>query len=216
MKILLDFLPIIAFFASFKWADGHAAQAAAFLTQYLGPWVSGGVVGAKEAPTLLATVVVAAISVVQIVVMTLMRKKIDTMLWISLVIVLGLGSLTIYFHDETFIKWKPTLIYGAMGIGIFVSDIIMKRYVLRTMMQAADIAVPDNIWRRLSWAWIGFFFGMAVLNRWVADHYSTSVWVDFKMWGSLGLTLFFTLAQGLYLHKHMPPLPDKATAPEAK
>ncbi len=216
MKILLDFLPIIAFFASFKWAEGHAAQAAAWLTQYLGAWVAGGVVGIKEAPTMLATVVVAVISVLQIVLMTAMRKKIDTMLWISLVIVLGLGSLTIYFHDETFIKWKPTLIYAAMGVGIFVSDIIMKRYVLRTMMQAADIAVPDNIWRRLSWAWIGFFFGMGVLNLWVAYHYPTHVWVDFKMWGSLGLTLFFTLAQGLYLNKHMPPLPEKAATPEVK
>lgn len=204
MKILLDFLPIIAFFAAYKWGDGHAAQAAAFLTEYLGQWVSGGVVGVKEAPTLLATVVVAVMSVVQVVVMKLMRKKIDTLLWVTLVIVLTLGGLTVYFHDEGFIKWKPTLVYGAMGIGLLVSDILMRRYVLRTMMQADDMGVPEVVWHRISWAWIAFFAAMAALNIWVAHTFSTDTWVDFKMWGTLGLTLVFTLAQGVYLSRHMP------------
>lgn len=209
MKILLDFLPIIAFFASYKWADGNSALVAAWLTQHFGAWVAGGVVGAKEAPTMLATLVVVVIAVVQVVAMKLMRKKIDTLLWVSLVIVLGLGGLTLYFHDETFIKWKPTLVYGAMAIGLFVSDIVLKRYVLRTMMQAADMDVPEAVWRHLSWAWIGFFVAMGVLNIWVAYHFSTDTWVNFKMWGSLGLTLVFTLVQGVYLSRHMPEMPAK-------
>jgi intracellular septation protein len=212
MKILLDFLPIIAFFASYKWASGHAALVAAWLTQHFGSLVAGGVVGDKEAPTMLATLLVVVIAVVQIVVMKLLRKKIDTLLWVSLVIVLGLGGLTIYFHDETFIKWKPTLVYGAMAIGLFVSDIVLKRYILRTMMQAADMGVPEAVWRQLSWAWIVFFVSMGMVNIWVAYQFSTDTWVNFKMWGSLGLTLVFTLAQGVYLSRHMPETPQDPKA----
>lgn len=211
MKILLDFLPIIAFFASYKWAGGHAADVAAWLTQHVGAWVDGGVIGEKEAPTMLATLVVVVVSVVQIAVMKLMRLKIDTMLWVSLAIVLTMGGLTLYFHDETFIKWKPTLVYTAMAIGLFVSDIIMKRYVLRTLMQAKDMDVPEPVWRRISWAWIAFFLGMGVLNIWVAYNYPTDTWVNFKMWGTLGLTLLFTLAQGVYLSRFMPEKPSEET-----
>jgi intracellular septation protein len=214
MKFFLDFLPIVLFFASFKWAEGHADLAAQWMTQYLGFMVSGGVVGLKEVPALLATVVVAVFSIVQIVVLKAMRKPIDKMLWVSLVVVLGLGSLTVYFHSDAFIKWKPTVIYWVMGSGIFVSDIIMRRYVLRTMMNASDIDVPEAVWRHISWAWVAFLVGMGLLNLYVAFNYSTSVWVDFKMWGSLGLMLVFTLAQGLYLGKHMPP-EDKAKSPSS-
>lgn len=210
MKLLLDFLPIILFFATYKWGDGNKELAAQWMTHTLGFMVSGGIVGLKEAPTLLATVAVAALSIVQIVTMKILRKKIDTMLWVSVVIVLGLGGLTIYFHDETFIKWKPTLIYWVMGGGLLISDIILKRYVLRTMMSAAELEVPDAVWRTLSWAWVLFFASMGVLNLYVAYNYPTDTWVNFKMWGSLGLTLVFTLAQGVYLSRHMPALPDKA------
>lgn len=205
MKLLFDFLPIVLFFATFKWAEGHSELAAQWMTHYLGFMVSGGVVGVKEAPAMLATVAVAALSVIQIVVLKAMGKTIDKMLWISLVVVLGLGALTVYFHNDNFIKWKPSVIYWVMGGGLLMSDIIMKRYVLRTMMKAEDMSVPERVWRNLSWAWVLFFLSMGLLNLYVAFNFSTSTWVDFKMWGSLGLMLVFTLAQGLYLSRHMPP-----------
>lgn len=210
MKFILDFLPIVLFFVTFKWGEGHRELAAQWMTHYLGFMVSGGVVGPKEAPAMLATVAVAVLSVLQILILKGLGKKIDKMLWISLVVVLGLGALTVYFHNPIFIQWKPSVIYWVMGSGLFVSDILMKKYVLRTMMNAADLDVPERIWRHLSWAWILFFAGMGVLNLYVAFNYSESTWVDFKMWGSLGLMLVFTLAQGLYLSRHMPPLEDKA------
>lgn len=209
MKLLLDFLPIILFFAVFKWGEGHKELAGQWLTQHLGFMVAGGVVGPKEAPMLLATVAVVGISVLQIAVMKLLRQKIDKMLWVSLVTVVGLGALTVYFHNPDFIKWKPTVIYWAMGGGLLVSDLIMKRYVLRTMMSASDIDLPDAIWRNLSWAWVLFFLGMGVLNLYVAYTYDESIWVNFKMWGGIGLMLVFTLAQGVYLARHMPPAKAK-------
>ncbi len=203
MKLLLDFLPIVAFFATYKWGEGHKDAVAQWLTQHLGFMVNGGVVGPSEAAVMLATLVVVAISLVQVALMKLLRKPIDKMLWISLVVVVGLGALTLYFHSETFIKWKPTVIYWVMAGGLLVSDIFMGKFVLRAAMQAQDLSVPDTVWRRLSWAWIAFFVGMGLLNLYVAYQYSTDTWVNFKMWGSMGLMLVFTLAQGLYLSRHM-------------
>lgn len=204
MKFLLDFLPLIIFFGTFKWGEGHRELASQWMTQHLGFLVDGGLVGPTEAPMLLATVAVVLVSVLQIAGLKLARRKVDTMLWISLVIVLGLGGLTLYFHSETFIKWKPTAVYWAMAVGIVISDLIMRRYVLRAMMKADDMGVPEAVWRRISWSWVLFLGGMGVLNLYVAFNFPSDVWVNFKVWGGLGLMLVFTLAQGVYLSRHMP------------
>ncbi len=207
MKIFFDLLPIILFFASFKWAEGHKEQAAHWMTQHLGFAVSGGAVGITEAPVLLATVVVIVMTLLQIVVLKALRKPVDKMLWAGLVIVVVLGGLTLWFHDETFIKWKPTVIYWLMAGGFLVTEIVLGRKMLAQMM-GGQIDAPDSVWRKLGWAWVLFFVGMGVLNLWVAFNYPLDTWVNFKMWGSLGLTLGFTLAQGLYLGRHM--VPEKA------
>jgi intracellular septation protein len=202
MKFLFDLLPVILFFVSFKWADGHKEQAATWLTEHLGFAVSGGVVGVTEAPVLLATVVVVLATVLQIGTLKALRKPVDKMLWASLGIVVVLGGLTLWFHDETFIKWKPTVIYWLMGTGLLVTEVILGRKMLRQMM-GGQIDAPDVVWRRLGWAWVVFFAAMGVLNLYVAFNFSLDTWVSFKMWGSLGLTLVFTLAQGVYLSRHM-------------
>ncbi|MCH8178361.1 MAG: septation protein A [Proteobacteria bacterium] len=205
MKIFFDLLPVILFFASYHWASAHKELVAQGLTQHLGFAVSGGVVGLTEAPTLLATVVVIVATVLQIVVLKALRKPVDKMLWAGLVIVVVLGGLTLWFHDERFIKWKPTLIYWMMSAGFLVTEILLGRKMLRQMM-GGQIEAPDAVWRSLGWAWVLFFAGMGVLNLYVAFNFATDTWVSFKMWGSLGLTLAFTLAQGVYLSKHVQPV----------
>lgn len=202
MKILFDLLPIFLFFASFKWAEGHKAQVAQWMTEHLGFAVSGGVVGLTEAPVLLATVVVIVGTVLQIAILKALRKPVDKMLWAGLVIVVVLGGLTLWFHDETFIKWKPTIIYWLMAAGFLITEIVLGRKMLAQMM-GGQVDAPDAVWRKLGWAWVAFFAGMGVLNLWVAFNFPTDTWVSFKMWGSLGLTLVFTLIQGLYLSRHM-------------
>jgi len=204
MKIIFDLLPIFLFFASFKWAEGHKALVALWMTEHLGFAVSGGNVGVTEAPVLLATVVVIIGTLLQIVVLKALRKPVDKMLWAGLVVVVVLGGLTLWFHDETFIKWKPTIIYWLMAAGFLITEIILGRKMLMQMM-GGQIDAPDFVWKQLGWAWVLFFAAMGVLNLWVAFHFSTETWVDFKMWGSLGLTLVFTLMQGLYLGRHMKP-----------
>jgi intracellular septation protein len=206
MKIFLDLLPIFLFFASYKWGEGHKAEVAQWMSDHLGFLVSGGVVGVTEAPVLLATVVVILGTLLQIVVLKSMGQKIDKMLWAGLVIVVVLGGMTLWFHDETFIKWKPSVIYWVMATGFFVTEIVLGKKMLAQMM-GGQVDAPDAVWRRLGWGWVLFFVGMGVLNIWVAYHFSTDTWVSFKMWGSLGLTLAFTIAQGLYLGKHIQPAP---------
>jgi len=204
MKIFFDLLPIILFFASYKWAGSNAEQAAQWLNHYLGFAVSGGSVGVTEAPVLLATVVVVVATMLQILVLKALGKRVDKMLWAGLAVVVVLGGLTLWFHDETFIKWKPTVIYWLMATGFLITEIVLGKKMLRQMM-GGQVDVPEAVWRNLGWAWVLFFAGMGVLNLWVAFNFPTDTWVSFKMWGSLGLTLVFPLAQGVSLGRHMAP-----------
>ena len=204
MKILLDFLPILFFFVTFKYAEGHKEWAAAFATEHLGFIVAGGQVGLEEAPVLLATVVVVIATLAQVTWLKLRGRKVDLMLWISLGLVVVLGGLTVYFHSETFIKWKPSVLYWAMGASFWVSRTFFKRDLLRTLM-GDQLKLPDFVWTRLNQSWMAFFAAMGVLNLWVAYNFSTGAWVNFKLFGGLGLMVIFTLAQGLYLSRHLPP-----------
>jgi intracellular septation protein len=202
MKILFDFLPIILFFAAFKYAEGHKEWAAAFATSQFGFLVAGGEVGAEEAPVLLATVVVIVATLAQVVWLKARGKKVDMMLWVSLVLVVVLGGATIYFHSDTFIKWKPSVLYWAMGLSFWLSPLLFGKNILR-MLMGEQLQLPAKVWHRLNFAWVAFFAAMGLLNLWVAYHFSTSTWVNFKLFGGLGLMLVFTVAQGLYLSQYL-------------
>jgi intracellular septation protein len=216
MKILLDFLPILLFFATFKYAEGHTEWAAAFATQHLGFLVAGGQVGTTEAPVLLSTVVVIIASLAQVAWLKARGKKVDLMLWISLALVVVLGGLTVWLHSETFIKWKPTGLYWAMGLSFLVSQFGFRRNLLKLML-GEQLQLPEAVWTRLSLAWVAFFVLMGLLNLWVAFNFSTSTWVNFKLFGGIGLMLLFTLAQGLYIGRHLPEEPtDGAAAAKEK
>ena len=204
MKLLFDFLPIILFFVTFKYAEGHKEWASEFATRHLGVMVSGGQVGTVEAPVMLATVVVVVASLAQVAYLKARGRKVDTMLWVSLALVVVLGGLTVYLHSETFIKWKPTGLYWAMALAFAVSNWGLKRNLLKLML-GEQLTLPQAVWAKLNWAWIGFFTAMGVLNLWVAFNFSTDTWVNFKLFGGLGLMLLFSLAQGLFISRHMPP-----------
>jgi intracellular septation protein len=199
MKLLLDFLPILLFFGMFKYAEGQPEWAAATASHYLGFMVAGSVVGPAEAPVLLATVVVILATLAQIGILMARGQKIDTMLWVSLALVVVLGGATIYFHSETFIKWKPTMLYWAMAGGLLIGQLLGKNGI-RALL-------------RVNQAWMAFFSFMGALNLWVAYQFSTSVWVNFKLFGGMGLMFAFILAQALYLNKYLqndePPGEDK-------
>ena len=202
MKILFDFLPIALFFGMFKYAEGNKEWAAGVATDWLGFMVSGGVVGPTEAPVLLATVVVIAATLAQIVWLKARGKKVDTMLWVSLALVTLLGGATIYFHSENFIKWKPTVLYWVMGIALLVGQLVFNKNGIKSLM-GAQMKLPDTVWRTVNFSWVGFFAVMGVVNLWVAFNFPTSTWVNFKLFGGLGLMLVFVLLQAVILNKHI-------------
>lgn len=203
MKLLLDFLPLGLFFAAFKYGEVHREWAAMWLSVQFGFMVSGGAIGPQEAPTLLATVVVMAATLVQVLILKALRQKIDFILWVSLGLVVFLGALTLYFHSETFIKWKPTGLYWAMALVLWASQRFWGKNLLQTMLK--DVELPQNIWARMNTMWMAFFAAMGMLNLAVAYGFSSSTWATFKVFGATGLMLLFTLAQGLYLSRHIPP-----------
>ena len=206
MKILFDFLPILLFFATFKYAEAQKEWAARFASEHFGFLVSGGVVGASEAPVLLATLVVIVATLAQITFLLVRGKKIDMMLWISLGLVVVLGGATVWFHNETFIKWKPSVLYWAMGASFWISQTFFRKNLLQALI-GEQLELPRTVWQRLNFAWIAFFALMGLLNLYVAYSFDTSTWVNFKLFGGIGLMLLFTLGQGLYLSRHIKPEP---------
>ena len=202
MKFLFDLFPVLLFFSMFKWGESYPGVAHSLVDQYLVGFVSGGVVTAAQAPILLATAVAILATVAQIGYLKLRRKKVDGMLWITLAIIVFFGGATIYFHNETFIKWKPTVLYWSFAVALLVSQTMLKKNLIRTMMQE-QITLPDNIWQRVGLAWVGFFCAMGLLNLYVAFNFTTATWVNFKLFGGMGLMFVFIIGQSLFLSKYI-------------
>ncbi|MFC5476340.1 septation protein A [Paraherbaspirillum soli] len=202
MKFLFDLFPTILFFGIFKWGEGSPDAAQALVSHYLSGIVSGGVVTAAQAPVLLATSAAIAATVAQISYLLARRKKVDKMLWISLVIISVFGGLTIYFHNDTFIKWKLTVLYWAFATALLVSQFILKKNLIRTMMEK-QIALPEPIWQRVGFSWGIFFALMGLLNLYIAFNFSTATWVNFKLFGGMGLMFAFIIAQSIMLSKYI-------------
>lgn len=213
MKLLLDFLPLVLFFGTFKYAEANKDWAATFASDHFGAIVSGGVVGPDEAPVLLATLVVIVATLLQIGVIYARGKRPDMMLWITFVLVVVLGGATVWFHNATFIKWKPSVLYWAMGLTFWISQTLFRKNLLQSLI-GDQLELPPAVWQRLNFAWIGFFALMGVVNLYVAYSFSTSTWATFKVFGATGLMLVFMLAQGLYLSRHIKPEPEGAAAPD--
>ena len=202
MKLLFDFLPILLFFGAYKAADANRDTASQVATQYFGFLVSGGHVPARDAAMVIATVVVIVATLAQVAWILARGRRVEPALWVSLGLVVVLGGATIWLHDETFIKWKPSVLYWVMGFVLWASQVLLRRNLLRTLL-GSQIELPGSVWQRLNFAWVAFFAFMGLLNLWVAHSFPTDTWVNFKLFGGIGLLLLFTLAQGVYLSRYL-------------
>ena len=209
MKLLFDLLPVILFFLTFKVAGAYPQQSIALAGASLGWMIGDGTVPPDQAPILLATAVAIVASLIQVGGLLARGRKVDTMLWISLVVIVVFGGATIWFHDETFIKWKPSILYWLFGSALLAGQLIWGKNLVRSLL-GEQIAASDPVWTRLLWAWIAFFAAMGVVNLVVAYSVPTETWVSFKLFGLFGLTLAFTLAIGIYLARHMKEAPEDA------
>lgn len=196
MKFLFDLFPIILFFVAFKIAGANPDQAAALASSI------GYIADGKQLPVLIATAVAIVATFGQIGWVHLRHGKADKMLWISLGIIVVFGGATLLLHDETFIKWKPTVLYWLFAVVLTASALLFKKNLIKAMMEQ-QLTVPEPIWSRLNLSWAVFFTFMGGLNLYVAFNYSTEAWVNFKLFGSLGLMFGFVIAQSLLLSKYI-------------
>ena len=173
MKFLFDLFPVILFFAAFKLADIYVATAVAIGASFL-----------------------------QIGLLALLKKKIEPMLWTSLAIIVVFGGATLVLHDEAFIKWKPTVLYWMFSAALAGSALLFRRNLIRAML-AAQLQLPEPVWARLNWSWVGFFAFMGAANVVVAFNFTTDQWVNFKLFGGAGLMLLFVVGQALFLARHV-------------
>ena len=205
MKFLFDLFPVILFFVVFKLGEGHQEAAHALALQYMGGLINGGNVTPEQSPIMLATAVGIVATVLQIVYLLARGRKVDGMLWLSLGVITVMGGATIYFHDQTFILWKPTILYWAFALALFVAQVGFRNNLMRKVMEA-QIKLPDSVWNRVGFAWMAFFAAMGVLNlvmAFIVFKGNTSAWVSFKLFGFTGIFFAFVVVQTLLLSKHM-------------
>ena len=173
MKLLFDFFPIILFFVSYKIFGLYIATAVAIIA-----------------------------SLIQIIIYRVKYQKYDLIQLVSSGIIIVLGAATLFFHNPLFIKWKPTGIFWLSSLAFLGTQFIGQKPLVQKMMEA-NITLPSKIWYRLNSLWVLFFATMGALNLYVAYNYDTDVWVNFKLFGGVGATLVFVIAQAFYLGKHL-------------
>lgn len=173
MKILFDLFPVILFFATFKFFGIYVATASAI-----------------------------AATLVQIIWTKWRHGKVDTMLWVSFGIIAVFGGATLLLHDETFIKWKPTILYWVFAGTLLFSNLLFKKNLMRSLLQE-KMALPVRVWNQVNLSWGLFFAALGVINLYVAFNFSTDAWVNFKLFGATGLMLVFILLQAMVLEKYV-------------
>jgi intracellular septation protein len=198
MKLLFDLFPVILFFTAFKYSEKSPDAAADWLSQLPGI----GTVAAAQAPILVATVVVIVATFIQIAWVWFRHGKVDKMLWVSLVLVVVFGGMTLVFKDDSFIKWKPTILYWVFAGSMTVATLFFKKNAIRTML-GEQMELPEAVWSRMNSSWIGFFLFMGAANLYIAYNFPTDVWVNFKLFGGMGLLFAFVLVQGFVLSKYI-------------
>jgi intracellular septation protein len=200
MKFLFDLFPVILFFLAYSAAKRVPETSAAIASSLFGTLGAGGQVAVDQAPILLATAVAIVATLAQVGWLLIRKRKVDRMLWISLVIIVVMGGATLILRDPTFIKWKPTVLYWAFAVVLLAADWIFKKNMVRSMMQE-QISLPDGVWARLNLSWVAFFAFMGVANLYVAYHFSENIWVNFKLFGGIGLMVVFVLIQAVMLSR---------------
>jgi len=180
MKFLFDFFPIILFFIAYKWQGIYAA-----------------------------TVIAIAASAAQVAFYWFKNRSFETTHVATLLIITVFGGLTLYLQDEAFIKWKPTIVNWLFGLVCIGSQFIGQQPIIQRMMKD-NLSLPNSVWTNLNAMWAAFFIFLGGINLFVMYNFDTDTWVNFKLFGMLGLTLLFVVLQGFYLMKHIQEEPESS------
>jgi len=173
MKLLIDFFPIVLFYAAFQIWDIYVATAVAIVA-----------------------------TIIQIGYLRLRHGKVQAMQWLGLGVIVLFGGATLLAHNDAFIKWKPTVLYWLVGAVLLLGQLLWRKNFIQSLM-GEQITLPTPVWLRLNLAWSGFFATMGLLNLWIAYRFDTATWANFKMFGGLGLMVAFVIGQSLYLVRYL-------------
>ncbi len=172
MNALIDFIPIILFFIAYKFAN-----------------------------VFVATAVTMASSALLLLWARIKKHPISNSQWLTFAMITGLGCATLWFQDDQYIKWKPTAVYWLLAVACLFTQVFSQKVLVQRLM-GQHLVLPHLIWKKLNMTWVGFFGFMGALNVYVFSHYDTNVWVNFKLFGALGLTFVFILGQAVWLNKY--------------
>ena len=184
MHALIEYIPLILFFAVFKLVDIY--------------W---------------ATALLIATSLIQVIFSYYKHGKVPTRQWIFFSIAAVFGTLTLVFHDEQFVKWKATIIYAGLSIMLLVSRYILNKNLVKKALTAIlenandtdkKITVPEPLWDKLNLMWVAITAGIATLNIYIAYNFSLDFWVNFKVFGLMGITFVSIFATIIALYKYLP------------
>ena len=173
MKLLVDFLPVIFFFITFKFYGLYYATAIAI-----------------------------ALSIGQVLFTWLHKRNIEMMQIVTLILIVVFGGATLWLQDEIYIKWKPTAVNWSFAALFIIGSWLMKKPLIQTLLEK-NVTLPTNIWQRLNSLWVVFFVTVGFANLYVVYHFNTNVWVNFKLFGIIGLTVAFLVVQAIYISKYV-------------
>ncbi|QEH17515.1 septation protein A [Histophilus somni] len=174
MKQLLEFIPLILFFAVYKL---QGIQAAAI------------------------TLIIATL--IQLMILKLKYGKIEKQQLIMGSAVVFFGSLSAYFNELEFLKWKVTVVYALFSLILLVSQYGFKKPLIQQLL-GKEIQLPTYVWHHLNLGWAVFFLLCMLINLYISQYLSDDIWVDFKTFGILGMTLIATLVTGVYIYRYLP------------
>lgn len=172
-KLIIDFFPIIIFFVVYKTHDIYTATIALIIA-----------------------------TAIQLIYEVIRYRKVSMRKLVTFFLVLILGGATVYFHDEALIKWKVTIVNWLFGVIIIFSSCLVQKPIIQGLMEES-INLQPRVWRCLNNIWGVFFLALGAINLFVAYTFSTDIWVNFKLFGMLGITLVFVIGQGVFLAKHI-------------
>lgn len=174
MQLLIDFLPIIIFFVTFKMYGMYAA-----------------------------TVAIMVAMAVQIAIQWIRERKVNKMLLVSGIAVALFGAATLALRDPIFIQWKPTIANWLFAVAFLGSQFIGDKPLIQRIMGHA-VELPAPMWRQLNLMWVANFVVLGAANIYVVYNFSEATWVNFKLFGMLGLTMVTAVGQAVWISAHVP------------
>jgi intracellular septation protein len=216
MKFVSDFFSLLIFFVVYLAGERFPDRAHRYAETLLGGITRDGVIPPDQASILLAVAVAIVVFTIQIAWLLGTRRKVSVVQWLSFGILVVFGGAGIYFHNDTFIKWKVTVLYWAFAATLWIGIVGFRKNLVRALMEPGGLALPDRVWHRMNQAWMVFFVLLGVLNLYVAFNFSRTTWVTFKAFGLTIITMVFALCQGLLISRYFDRVDDEDDADAEK